>query len=61
MSELDGHVLDCVKSQNGNHVIQKCIECLAPNLDFIAGAFAGKVMSYLSVLVQPLSSDHLRS
>uniref|UniRef100_A0A672RQQ9 Pumilio RNA binding family member 2 n=1 Tax=Sinocyclocheilus grahami TaxID=75366 RepID=A0A672RQQ9_SINGR len=26
--ELDGHVLKCVKDQNGNHVVQKCIECI---------------------------------
>uniref|UniRef100_A0A1I8IWQ2 PUM-HD domain-containing protein n=1 Tax=Macrostomum lignano TaxID=282301 RepID=A0A1I8IWQ2_9PLAT len=26
--ELDGHVLKCVKDQNGNHVVQKCIECV---------------------------------
>ncbi|TXG69581.1 hypothetical protein EZV62_004516 [Acer yangbiense] len=25
--ELDGHVMRCVRDQNGNHVIQKCIEC----------------------------------
>lgn len=29
--ELDGHVLKCVKDQNGNHVVQKCIECVDPN------------------------------
>jgi pumilio RNA-binding family len=29
VSELDGHVMDCVKDQNGNHVIQKCIEIVA--------------------------------
>lgn len=28
--ELDGHVLKCVKDQNGNHVVQKCIECVEP-------------------------------
>ncbi|RHY29176.1 hypothetical protein DYB32_005366 [Aphanomyces invadans] len=26
--ELQGHVLHCIKDQNGNHVIQKCIEIL---------------------------------
>jgi hypothetical protein len=24
--QLRGHVVDCVQDQNGNHVIQKCIE-----------------------------------
>jgi pumilio RNA-binding family len=24
--QLDGHVVACVEDQNGNHVIQKCIE-----------------------------------
>jgi pumilio RNA-binding family len=28
MSELDGQVMRCVRDQNGNHVIQKIIECL---------------------------------
>uniref|UniRef100_K4C355 PUM-HD domain-containing protein n=1 Tax=Solanum lycopersicum TaxID=4081 RepID=K4C355_SOLLC len=26
--ELDGHVMCCVRDQNGYHVIQKCIECI---------------------------------
>jgi pumilio RNA-binding family len=25
-AQLRGHVVDCVQDQNGNHVIQKCIE-----------------------------------
>ncbi|KAG7268864.1 hypothetical protein CRUP_011313 [Coryphaenoides rupestris] len=38
--ELDGHVLKCVKDQNGNHVVQKCIECVQPQaLHFIIDAF----------------------
>ena len=28
MAELNGHVMRCVRDQNGNHVIQKCIECV---------------------------------
>ena len=28
--ELDGNVLKCVKDQNGNHVVQKCIETVEP-------------------------------
>jgi len=42
--ELDGHVLKCVKDQNGNHVVQKCIECVDSNqLQFIIDAFNGQV------------------
>ena len=41
--ELDGHVIKCVKDQNGNHVVQKAIEGVAPaSLQFIISAFAGK-------------------
>ena len=44
MKELDGHVLKCVKDQNGNHVVQKCIECVEPRqLQFIIDAFKGQV------------------
>jgi len=36
-SELHNQVLACVKDQNGNHVIQKCIEkvCSVINIFFI--------------------------
>lgn len=45
--ELDGHVLKCVKDQNGNHVVQKCIECVQPHaLHFIIDAFKGQVGSH---------------
>lgn len=45
--ELDGHVLKCVKDQNGNHVVQKCIECVQPQaLQFIIDAFKGQVGLY---------------
>ncbi|KAL1395800.1 hypothetical protein pipiens_002792 [Culex pipiens pipiens] len=44
--ELDGHVLKCVKDQNGNHVVQKCIECVDPvALQFIIDAFRNQVYS----------------
>ncbi|KAM9054145.1 pumilio homolog 2 isoform 9-T11 [Megaptera novaeangliae] len=44
VKELDGHVLKCVKDQNGNHVVQKCIECVQPqSLQFIIDAFKGQV------------------
>jgi len=43
--ELDGNILRCVKDQNGNHVIQKVIECLPRDqLEFIVGEFNGQVM-----------------
>lgn len=45
VKELDGHVLKCVKDQNGNHVVQKCIECVQPqSLQFIIDAFKGQVV-----------------
>lgn len=48
--ELDGHVLKCVKDQNGNHVVQKCIECVQPHaLQFIIDAFKGQVCLYWTV------------
>lgn len=44
VSELRPYVTRCVKDQNGNHVIQKCIECVSPSeLDFIISAFSGQV------------------
>ena len=45
VSELEGNILRCVKDQNGNHVIQKIIECLPKEkLDFIIQSFQGQVM-----------------
>ena len=45
VKELEGNILRCVKDQNGNHVIQKVIECLpAEQLAFIVEAFNGQVM-----------------
>jgi pumilio RNA-binding family len=34
---VDGTVMRCVRDQNGNHVIQKCVECIHPSttIDFI--------------------------
>ena len=44
LQELDGNVLKCVKDQNGNHVVQKCIETVEPSrLQFIIDAFQGQV------------------
>jgi len=34
--ELEGNIVKCIEDQNGNHVIQKCIECCDPKaIDFI--------------------------
>jgi len=42
--ELQGHVLKCVKDQNGNHVIGKVIERVpAQYIQFIIDAFIGQV------------------
>lgn len=46
VSELDGHVLRCVRDQNGNHVIQKCIECVPEDaIQFIISTFYGQVVT----------------
>lgn len=56
--ELDGHVLKCVKDQNGNHVVQKCIECVQPHaLHFIIDAFKGQVGLHVHARVQPFVLD----
>lgn len=42
--ELDGHVMRCVRDQNGNHVIQKCIESVpTEKIGFIISAFRSHV------------------
>ena len=39
-------MLKCVKDQNGNHVVQKCIETVEPSrLQFIIDAFKGQVFN----------------
>lgn len=36
--------MKCVRDQNGNHVIQKCIECIPPEkINFIISSFQGQV------------------
>lgn len=47
LKELDGSIVDCVQDQNGNHVIQKCIEQVRPitRIDFILNAFKGNMVS----------------
>lgn len=58
--ELDGHVLKCVKDQNGNHVVQKCIECVDPHaLQFIINAFQGQVgSSTVSFFTIAVAANH---
>ena len=44
--ELDGHVMRCVRDQNGNHVIQKCIECIPEDaIQFIIATFYDQVVT----------------
>ena len=44
--ELDGSVIKCIRDQNGNHVIQKCIECVPEDrIQFIISAFYGQVLA----------------
>jgi mRNA-binding protein PUF3 len=44
IQELEPHVLRCIKDQNGNHVIQKAIQCLdARRVQFILDSIDGQV------------------
>lgn len=46
VEELDGHVMRCVRDQNGNHVVQKCIECVPEeNIQFIVTTFFDQVVT----------------
>lgn len=46
VAELDGHVMRCVRDQNGNHVIQKCIECIPQDsIQFIVSTFYDQVVT----------------
>jgi pumilio RNA-binding family len=46
VQELDGHVMRCVRDQNGNHVIQKCIECVPEDaIHFIVSTFYDQVVT----------------
>jgi pumilio RNA-binding family len=46
VAELEGSVMRCVRDQNGNHVIQKCIECVPQqNIEFIISTFYDQVVS----------------
>jgi hypothetical protein len=45
VGELQGHVLDLVRDQNGNHVVQRCVELLPPTMSaFILQAFEGNML-----------------
>lgn len=49
VAELDGSIMKCVGDQNGNHVIQKCIECVPQDrVQFIVSSFFGQVVSLSS-------------
>lgn len=46
VSELSGAIMKCVRDQNGNHVIQKCIECVPQDrIQFIISSFYGQVVA----------------
>lgn len=46
VSELSGAIMKCVRDQNGNHVIQKCIECVPQDrIQFIVSSFYGQVVA----------------
>ena len=46
VAELDGNVMRCVRDQNGNHVIQKCIECIPQEaIEFIISVFYDQVVT----------------
>lgn len=45
ISELDGHVVECVKSSHGNHVIQRMLERVNPaRLTFVVDAITGQML-----------------
>jgi hypothetical protein len=49
VKELDGHIMRCVRDQNGNHVIQKCIECVPEDaIQFIVTTFYDQVVTLSS-------------
>jgi pumilio RNA-binding family len=46
VQELDGNIMRCVRDQNANHVIQKCIECVPEDaIDFIISTFFDQVVT----------------
>ena len=65
IAELEGNVLKCVKDQNGNHVVQKCIECVDPlHLQFIIDSFQGQVRSltaHMQIIPRSVAAPSLQS
>ena len=53
VEELKGRVLDCVADQSGNHVIQKCIECIKPTsrIAFVIQVSTGSPLLHVRVRV----------
>ncbi|PHT38297.1 Pumilio -like protein 1 [Capsicum baccatum] len=46
VEELDGHVMHCVRDQNGNYVIHKCIKCVPEeHIQFIVSTFFDQVVN----------------
>ena len=46
VKELDGNIMRCVRDQNGNHVIQKCIEFVPEDaIQFIVSTFYDQVVT----------------
>lgn len=46
VAELEGNIMRCVRDQNGNHVIQKCIECIPQDaIQFIVSSFYDQVVT----------------
>lgn len=46
VTELDGQIMRCVRDQNGNHVVQKCIECIPEDaIQFIVSTFYDQVVT----------------
>ena len=46
VAELEGNIMRCVRDQNGNHVIQKCIECIPQEaIQFIISSFYDQVVT----------------
>ncbi|KAG9045032.1 mRNA binding protein puf3 [Serendipita sp. 407] len=48
VAELSGHVLQCVKDANGNHVIQKIMERIVSERMVLINAFSGNVRNLAS-------------
>lgn len=58
VGELKGSILECVKSSNANHVVQRIVSLPEPGLDFV-DAFRGQgqsPMSHLALLRSMLTS-----